>query len=87
MVDKTRCKFKCMTVTKHEGVEIVKMSAVCGKWDDKTGIGDDNTYAKYSPSGEFEITIANEAVFGFFKPGKKYYMDITAAPDEQQELV
>ncbi|MGB0817410.1 MAG: hypothetical protein ACPGQQ_00795 [Candidatus Puniceispirillaceae bacterium] len=83
MPDQVRCKFECKSVLKLETQEQVKMSAVCGNWDDKTGIGEDNTYAKYSPSGEFELTVANEACFGFFEPGKKYYLDITPAPEEK----
>lgn len=82
MVDQVRCKFLCKEVNKTEYSETVKMTAVCGNWDDKTGVGDDNTYAKYSPSGEFEIQITNEAVHGHFKPGKKYYMDIVEAGEE-----
>jgi len=44
---------------------------------DETGLDEDNTYAKYSPSIRFDITIANPALFGKFQSGQKFYVDFT----------
>lgn len=43
------------------------------------GADEDNTYAKFSPSGHFELTIANPALLGAFTPDptKRYYVDFT----------
>lgn len=76
-----RAKFRVATVTAMQGCEILKMSAVSkdGAYG-ADGSDEDNTYAKYSPQGSFEVTIMNPALFGIFKPGDRYYMDFTLAP-------
>lgn len=43
------------------------------------GSDEDNTYAKFSPDANCNITVANPALFGQFKVGEKYYVDFTAA--------
>jgi hypothetical protein len=43
------------------------------------GLDEDNTFAKFSPSGSCVIQIANPALFGAIKPGEKYYLDFTKA--------
>lgn len=77
-MDVVKCKFYCNSVEQFPGMEVVKMSAVTDSDFDSDGNSDDNTYAKYSPSGDFQITVSNPNVFGFFVPGNKYYFDITA---------
>jgi hypothetical protein len=44
------------------------------------GSDEDNTYARWSPSGEFKLTVANPALHGKFKAGDKFYVDFTPAP-------
>lgn len=39
------------------------------------GADEDNTYAKFSPSGHLELTIANPALIGKFEVGETYYLD------------
>ena len=43
------------------------------------GLDDDNTYARYSPSGSLSLTIANPALLGKFAAGEKFYLDFTPA--------
>ena len=43
------------------------------------GSDEDNTYAKFSPSGNLSLTVANPALLGKFKVGEKYYLDFTRA--------
>ena len=43
------------------------------------GESEDNTYARYSPSGELKLTITNPELFGQFKPGQKFYLNFTEA--------
>lgn len=55
--------------------EIVKFCAASG------GPGSENAkWSEASPSGSLEITIANSAAQGVFKPGQSYYLDFTPAP-------
>ena len=43
------------------------------------GSDENNTYAKFSPQGKVELTIANPDLFGKFKAGETYYIDFTKA--------
>lgn len=43
------------------------------------GRDENNTYAKWSPSGRLELTVANPALFGEFEVGEEYYLDFTKA--------
>ncbi len=65
-----------------EGVvmsERVMMRAVAAKSYPLDGADDDNTYAKWSPSADFTISIANPALFGVHTVGDKFYVDFTKA--------
>lgn len=57
--------------------ETVKLQAVYGG----TTNAEDNSYASATPSGSMELQITNVDAHGFFKPGKKYYVNITEAVD------
>jgi hypothetical protein len=41
---------------------------------------EDNTYAKFSPGANLSINIANQALWGRFKVGDRFYVDFTPAP-------
>lgn len=74
-----RAKFTIRSITQHDGGnETLKMSPVCrdGGYP-PDGSDENNTYAKYSPSGSLELMIANPALFGQFKPGQTFYIDFT----------
>jgi hypothetical protein len=43
------------------------------------GTDEDNTFAKFSPSINLQMEIANPALFGKFEPGQKFYCDFTLA--------
>ncbi len=63
--------------------EEVQLRAVGGnkvqKGYPEDGSDEDNTYAKFSPSADFRLMIANPNLFGAFKPQQKYYVDFTQA--------
>ena len=59
--------------------ETLKMSAVSDKPYDQDGVSEDSDFARWSPSGSFEIYIANPNLFGKFALGQKYYLDFTEA--------
>jgi hypothetical protein len=71
-----RAKVKCTENVLGETCDRVTFAAVC-KPDGypKDGMDEDNTYAKFSPSADFKITISNPALLGKFRPGQKYYVD------------
>jgi hypothetical protein len=56
----------------------VVMHPVCGnKPFGPNGESEDNTFARYSPSGELKLTITNPDLFGKIKPGQTFYLDFT----------
>ena len=72
-----RAKMKVMAVTPaYDGAEILKMFPVCGKFD-QDGISEDNTYAKFTPSGNLELVVNNPSLKGKIKEGQTYYIDFT----------
>lgn len=75
-----RAKVRVTNVVKHETCEAVTFDAVAkSEAYPADGSDEDNTYAKYSPSARFSITIANPALIGKFEIGQKYYVDFTPA--------
>lgn len=73
-----RAKFKLQTVTRHEGQENLKFTPVCKSGGyPPDGLDEDNTFAKFSPSGSLELTVCNPALLGKFNPGDTYYLDFT----------
>ena len=77
---KMRAKMRVASVQKHEGFtqETLKFSAVC-KSDGypADGSDEDNTFARWTPSGELTLAITNPALHGKFTVGDKFYLDFT----------
>ena len=68
----------------HEGVVSslqLKMSPVTSKPFDANGKNEDNTYSKWTPSGNLELWITNPALFETFRPGQRFYVDFIEAAD------
>lgn len=81
-----RAKFQIHSVAfnlDHKGEkasETLGMSPVCKSGGyPEDGLDEDNTYAKWSPSGSLSLTITNPALWGQFKPGQKFYLDFSPA--------
>lgn len=75
-----RAKMKVSLVEAGVGYEKLKFNAVAKSTGyPADGSDDDNTYARWSPSGELSLTVANPALWGKFKPDDKFYLDFTAA--------
>ena len=43
------------------------------------GVDEDNTYARWSPSGDLHLTIQNPDLLGVYEAGQKFYLDFTPA--------
>lgn len=78
-----RAKMQVQSVTGSETYESISMSAVTSS--DKpygpNGENEDNTYARYTPSGTLSLSITNPALISKFKVGQKFYLDFTEAPE------
>lgn len=81
MAETMRAKMKITSVTRHsESYETLTFAAVSKSTPyPEDGADEDNTYAKFSPSAELKISIANPALIGRFDPGETYYVDFTPA--------
>lgn len=79
-----RAKMKLNLVDAQWGdQERLVFNAVTTKGYDATGLDEDNTYAKFSPSANLSITVANPALLGRFRPGQTFYVDFTEVPDSE----
>ena len=77
-----RAKMKINHIDKrHEGFEILYFNPVARNDRYPEDGGDENnTYAKFTPSGMLSLTVANPALIGKFAEGEEYYLDFTPAP-------
>ena len=73
-----RAKFKCLSVTRHEGnCEVVTFAAANGS------MGSANAqWSKWTPNGSLNMTINNPEALGRFAPGKFYFLDFAEAAEE-----
>lgn len=75
-----RAKMRITTIQKFEDqTERLQMTAVCASEFGEDGSDENNTYAKYTPSADLDIYIANPALVGQFEEGEEYYLDFTKA--------
>lgn len=64
----------------HEGAETIKMAAVCGTDPfGPNGESEDNSFARWTPSGDLSLTITNPDLVGKFTAGQKFYVDFSLA--------
>jgi hypothetical protein len=65
----------------NKSVENIAMQAVTSsnKPYGPQGENEDNTYARYTPSGTLTLSITNPNLIGKFKIGQKFYLDFTEA--------
>ncbi|UOF81734.1 hypothetical protein [Caudoviricetes sp.] len=72
-----RAKFKCHSkeVREQNGSNVASLTFFASY-----GEGQDNKdWSKWTPSGTLQMTITNPNAFGWFEPGKEYYLDFTEA--------
>lgn len=64
----------------HTVAEEIKMAPVCGdKPFGANGESEDNSFARWTPSGSLSLTITNPALVGTFRVGQTFYVDFTEA--------
>ena len=68
----------------HEKVNFAAVAKTGGYPED--GSDEDNSYARWSPSANLSITIANPALWGKFEAGQKFYVDFTRADAPAEAL-
>ena len=72
-----RAKMQIQSVAKQIwGGEVVKMAAVYGGSTNE----EDNSFAKTTPCGSIELTIANKELHGVYQPGHTFYVEFTPIP-------
>lgn len=80
-----RAKVEVTSVNSHEHPETgekVAESLLFTPVSKKEGYGNDgldenNTFAKFTPGGEFRLAVTNPALWGKFEAGQEYYVDFT----------
>lgn len=75
---KMLAKFKLESITSTEYGDALSFGVVCPDKFDADGNSEDCTFSKFSPSGKLEIMVTNPALKGGFKPGEKYYVEVTS---------
>lgn len=70
-----RAKFQCNSINKSpdNSTAVVHLIAVT------TGSTENETWSKYTPSGQLQMVISNPAAAEQFEQGKEYFIDIAPA--------
>ena len=78
-----RAKMIVRSVKKHgDPVYCVNLTfAAVAKSDGYPADGSDenNTFARWTPSADLQMSVANPALFGAFEVGQQFYVDFTKA--------
>jgi hypothetical protein len=73
-----RAKFRVIDVIKGgENYETIKFMPVSSVPYGPNGESEDNTYARYTPSGSCELAITNPNLVGQFEREQTFYVDFT----------
>jgi len=72
-----RAKMKVNSVEVHETGETLKMSPVCANSYPEDGSDENNTFARFTPSGSVELYVSNPDLAGKIRPGQEFFVDFT----------
>lgn len=73
-----RAKFMVQEVSSYVGGhQKVSMLPVQGTQYGSRGENEDNTFSRYTPSGEIRMQISNPDLIGKIQPGDVYHIDFT----------
>lgn len=78
-----RAKFRCNSFEQFSPADVAGMRRFRFQAVYDDGIPENRRFARYSPSGELQITVDNPDVN--FEPGTFYYLDFTPVDDTPQE--
>lgn len=75
-----RAKVQVQSVKRQVGgsEELVMAPVSSGPYG-PNGESEDNTFARYTPSGSLVLQVNNPELAGKFAPGQKFYVDFTPA--------
>jgi hypothetical protein len=77
-----RAKMKINYIDRrYDNQETLYFNPVAASQYPADGSDENNSYAKFSPSGMLSLTVCNPNLLGKFKEGESYYLDFTRAPD------
>lgn len=75
-----RAKMKISYIDKrYEYQETLHFNPVSRSGYLADGSDENNTYARFTPSGMLSLTVTNPALLGKFEEGEEYYLDFTKA--------
>jgi len=75
-----RAKMQVRDVQSTATSERLVLGAVCkAEGYPADGSGEDNSFARWTPSAELTMTVNNPELLGKFKAGDKFYVDFTPA--------
>lgn len=73
-----RAKMQVTSVNKQDGYEKLHFTAVArNEAYPEDGSDENNTFAKFTPSANMMIMVANPDLHGKFAPGDTFYVDFT----------
>jgi len=73
-------KFRITSVVKlSDQLDELTFMAVTSKPFDQDGNSEDNSFARWTPSGELKMTISNPNLIGKFQVGQAFYLDFSPA--------
>lgn len=86
---KMRAKLRVTDVKEHmidgqKNGETLSFNAVAAPGYDETGKDENNTFARWTPTAECSLYVANPDLFGQFHIGEEYYVDFTQAEVAQK---
>lgn len=75
-----RAKFKVTNVEAiGDSFQNVTLQAVTDAPFDANGNSEDNSFARWTPSGQITMSITNPVLIGKISPDQKFYVDFTPA--------
>lgn len=74
-----RAKVKITSIVQHETHEDMTMNPVYANSYPDDGVDENNSFARFTPSGEIKLTVNNPDLRGKFNAGDEYYVDFQKA--------
>lgn len=74
-----RAKMIVTQVTRQEHQDDLRFTAVAAGDYSEDGSDENNTFARYTPCADLEMTIANPDLLGSIELGQEYYLDFSLA--------